>query len=61
MILDTSFLVELLRGKNDNVKAKAEELDKSFETKAIASISVMELWMGALKSAQQEKEKKKIG
>ncbi|HLD43465.1 MAG TPA: PIN domain-containing protein [Candidatus Nanoarchaeia archaeon] len=60
MILDTSFLIELLRGKNLSAKEKAENLDRKFAIKAITSISVMELWSGALQSQNREKEKKKV-
>lgn len=60
MILDTTFIIDLLRGKNLEVKEKAEELDHRFETKAVVSVSVMELWRGALQSVRKEEEKNKI-
>jgi|SRR3989344_2775206 len=60
MILDTTFIIDLLRGNNLKVKEKAEELDHLFETKAVASISIMELWRGALQSVRKEEEKNKI-
>ena len=60
MILDTTFIIDLLRGKNLEVKEKAEELDHLFETKAVVSVSVMELWRGALQSVRKEEEKNKI-
>ena len=59
MILDSSFLIDLLRGRNEEAKKKAEELDRIFVTKSISSISIMELWRGAC-LIQSEKEKKKI-
>ena len=40
VILDTTFIIDLLRGKNLEVKEKAEELDHLFETKAVVSVSV---------------------
>ena len=60
MILDTTFLIDLLRGEDEKVKWKSEELDEKFSIKAISSITMMELWRGALQSINQEKEKKKI-
>ncbi|MBI2667442.1 PIN domain-containing protein [Candidatus Woesearchaeota archaeon] len=59
MILDTSFLIDLLRGKDNKVKDRIDRLDKEFIIKGVASISIMELWRGALQSAN-EKEKKDI-
>jgi len=60
MLLDTSFLIDLLRGKNPAALERAKELDEKFERKSIASISVMELWRGAMQSHLQEVEKKDI-
>ena len=59
MILDTSFLIDLLRGKDNNVKDRIDRLDKEFLIKGVTSISIMELWRGALQSTN-EKEKKEI-
>lgn len=60
MILDTTFLIDLLRGEDLDVKKKSEELDERFGIKSIASITIMELWRGALQSVHQEKERRKI-
>jgi|SRR3989344_2395473 len=60
MILDSSFIIDVLRGINSDAKRKAEELDKKFQIKAITSVTIMELWSGAMLSTDQEKEKKKI-
>ena len=60
MILDTSFLIDLLRKGDEQAKNKAEELDQKLEVKSITSISIMELWRGALRSANREHEKQKI-
>lgn len=60
MILDTSFLMDLLRSKNESAKSKAIELDQKLITKAVSSITVMELWNGTLKSSNSEREKKKV-
>ena len=56
--LETSFLVDLLRGKKEVILLK-EELDRTESTLTIASPTVMELWCGALlgKLSAQEKEK----
>ena len=60
MILDTVFLIDILRGKKIEAKAKASELDEKFSIKGISSISVMELWKGAVLSVKIDKEKKKV-
>lgn len=60
MILDSSFLIDLLRNPEGNAKQKAEELDNKFEIKCISSISALELWRGALQSTNSEKERKKV-
>ncbi len=60
MILDTSFLIDLLRGKDQKVKQKAEELDRVFTTREVSAITVMELWRGACKAAKTKKEKEKV-
>ena len=60
MILDTQFLIDMLRGKDSSAIEKARELDAKFGVKGIVTISVMELWKGAMQSIHQEKEKRKI-
>ncbi|MEK6922040.1 MAG: PIN domain-containing protein [Nanoarchaeota archaeon] len=60
MILDSSFLIDLLCGKEESVKQKARSLDQRFVVKAITSISVMELWRGVLKKGASEEEKRKV-
>ncbi len=60
MILDTSFLIDLLRKGDEQARIKAVELDQKLEAKSITSISIMELWRGALRSANKEHEKEKI-
>ena len=56
--LDTSFLIDLLRGKR-NVFLLKDELDKTETRLTIASLSIMELWAGAIQTSS-EKEKVKI-
>jgi tRNA(fMet)-specific endonuclease VapC len=57
--LDTTFLVDLLRGKSE-VKDLKDELSKSESVLAAASPSVMEIWLGACLSKASEREKEKI-
>ncbi len=57
--LDTSFLIDLLRGKGV-VKDLKEELDRVEKVLAIATPSISELWRGALLSGNPPREKEKI-
>jgi len=57
--LETTFLVDLLRGKLE-VKSLKDELDRTESELFVAAPSVMELWSGALLSNQPLKEKEKI-
>ncbi len=45
MILDTVFLIDLLKGNKDAV-AKAKELEKNNEPLSTTSVSVFEIWQG---------------
>lgn len=58
--LDTSFLVDILRGRPEAVKI-LEELDRSKEMLSIAAPSVMELWLGAMLAKVPAAEKAKVG
>jgi len=60
MLFDTSFLVDLLRGSNPEAKQKASEFDSVLMNKAVSSITVLELWRGALRSHRTETEMKRI-
>lgn len=60
MILDTSFLIDLLRGKDQKVKEKVEKIDSEFGMKTVTSITIMELWRGAIRSIKSEEEKKRL-
>ena len=55
VVLDTNILIEILKGDN-NTLAKV----RSFENIAISSISVMELYYGALNKAEVNKLEKFI-
>lgn len=57
--LDTTFLVDLLRGKSE-VSKLMEEIDKNEEIIAIAAPSVMEIWLGACLSKASKAEKDKV-
>jgi len=56
---DTSFLIDLLKGKPE-VAALHEELDESETRMCIAAPSIMELWSGACRSKVPEKEKSRL-
>ena len=56
--LETTFLIDLLRG-NESVKKLKDELDKN-EALSVAAPSVMEIWLGAIMSKKSEEEKSKI-
>ncbi len=60
MLLDSTFLVDLLRKIDLKAIQKATELDVQLAVKAVSSVSVLELWRGALRSVRQEQEKQKI-
>ena len=60
MILDSSFLIDLLRDTRGRAAKKAEELDKRFVAKGVSSVTVLELWRGALRSNDVSSELKKI-
>ncbi len=57
--LETTFLIDLLRGEKSVSKLK-DELDKTETHLSITAPSLMELWVGALLSKTSEKEKEKI-
>lgn len=57
MILDTSFLVDLLRG-NKTAVDKIAEIEKRNEPIATTTISVFEIWQGLSKKAGEEETEK---
>lgn len=57
--LDTSFLIDLLKG-NPSVRELKEDLEQKEARICIASPSVMELWSGACRAKHLPKEKEKI-
>ncbi len=60
MLLDTTFLIDLLRGKDPAAYARLQKLERNQEIKGIAAVSVMELWKGAVQSNRPEQEKQKV-
>jgi len=56
VVLETTFLIDLLRGKKEAAKLAASLNDPLF----LAAPTVMELWSGALRSRLPEKEKKNV-
>ena len=54
MILDTTFLIDVLRDRKEAVE-KAKELERSFEPVRTTTISVFELWQG-VKDLAEERE-----
>ncbi len=57
--LDTTFLIDLLRGRKD-IKELKDELNKHESNLYVAAPSVMEIWTGANLNDYPEKEKFKI-
>jgi predicted nucleic acid-binding protein len=57
--LDTSFLIDLLRGRQE-VHPLKDELDRTEAVLAIAAPSIMELWAGAELAKVPGKEKERI-
>src|SRR3989338_5432212 len=57
--LETSFLIDLFRGK-EKVNKLMDELNKHEEQLTVAAPTIMELWSGALLAIHSEREKAKI-
>ena len=57
--LETSFLIDLLRGKQE-IHALKDELDMTETTLTVAAPSIMELWSGAMLAKVSAAEKEKI-
>ena len=55
MILDTTFLIDLLKNKKEAVE-KARDLENSFEPISTTTISVFEIWQG-LKNSEASRIK----
>lgn len=57
--LDTSFLIDLLRGKK-RVKELKDELDRTETRLAVAAPSVMELWSGSYQAREKASDQAKV-
>jgi tRNA(fMet)-specific endonuclease VapC len=58
-VLDTSFLIDLMRSNKDAV-ALLDDLEHKEHALFIPASAAMELWSGALQSNLKEKEKQKV-
>ena len=58
MILDTTFVIDLIKGRLDAV-SKLKEIENSHIQYAITSPTVFELWSGLVSLEKSEKEKQK--
>lgn len=59
MILETSFLIDMMRGRPEAV-ALVQEIDRSGERIALPSPGLFELWIGAGRSRRSHEEMDKI-
>jgi hypothetical protein len=59
MILDTSFLIDLMNGNQDALN-KSKELQKRNESQTITAVSIFELYSGIARSSKPERERQKI-
>lgn len=59
MIVDTTFLIDILRG-SEKVSEWEKKFDEGKEEPMVSAISVMELWEGALRSDRTDEELEKI-
>jgi tRNA(fMet)-specific endonuclease VapC len=59
MILETSFLIDLMKGRSEAVTL-ADEIDRSGESVYLPAPALFELWLGAGRSARGKEEIRKI-
>src|SRR3989344_7075027 len=59
VILDTCFIIDLLRSKEPAIKI-FDELEYKHEQFFIAAPTISELWLGALKAKAHQMEKRRI-
>lgn len=59
MILETSFLIDLMKGQSEAVTL-ADDVDRSGENLYLPSPALFELWMGAGRAARGREEVRKI-
>ena len=59
MLLDTSFLIDLMNGDDDAVE-KAKELERNLVQQRLSAMTVFELYYGVGRVSRPEAERKKI-
>ncbi|KTG08978.1 twitching motility protein PilT [Haloprofundus marisrubri] len=59
MLLDTSFLIDLMRGDEDAVE-KARELEENLIQQRLSAMTLFELYYGISRSNQSEDERKLV-
>jgi len=59
VLLDTSFLIDLMNGDEDAVE-KARELESEFTQQRLSSMTLFELYYGVARSGQSESEREKV-
>jgi len=59
MILDTSFLIDLMNGDEQTVK-KLRELEENGENQSTTAVTLFELWSGIHQSELPERERQKV-
>ncbi|WP_254525209.1 type II toxin-antitoxin system VapC family toxin [Natrinema caseinilyticum] len=59
MLLDTTFLIDLMRGDRDAVE-KAAEIESDLRQQRLSSMTLFELYYGASRSNQPEAKRKSI-
>ncbi len=59
MILETSFLIDMMRGRREAV-ALVQEIDRSGENIGLPSPGLFELWVGAGRSVKSREERDRI-
>ncbi len=57
--LDTTFIIDLLRGKEE-ISSLKDNLDRTESKLAVAAPTIMELWVGAQLVSKSDEEKVKI-
>lgn len=59
MLLDTTFLIDLMRGDEDAVE-KATELEEDLIQQRLSSMTLFELYYGVARSDQPKEEREKV-
>jgi hypothetical protein len=59
VLLDTSFLIDLMNGDDDAVE-KARELERDLVQQRVAAMTLFELYYGVARAVQSEKERERI-